>query len=67
MAQPTALALTAVATNAATILTLKCRLLLLETNYTYAAVKTTATAPTTLELNPMVVNTNSGTDLVWDV
>ena len=70
IAQPTALGLTAVATNV-NCNNFNAQITATATggtaNYTYAAVKTTATAPTTFGANPVVVNTNSGTDLVWDV
>ncbi|NRS87943.1 gliding motility-associated-like protein [Flavobacterium sp. 7E] len=70
IAQPVALTLTAVGTN------VNCNNFLSQitatagggtANYEYAAVKTTTTAPTTYGTNPVIVDTNSGADLVWDV
>ncbi|NRT14507.1 gliding motility-associated-like protein [Flavobacterium sp. 28A] len=70
IAQPAALTLTAVGTN------VNCNNFLSQitatagggtANYEYAAVKTTTTAPTTYGTNPVIVDTNSGADLVWDV
>src|SRR5690606_31867845 len=37
------------------------------TGYAYAAVVSGATAPTVFAANPILVNTNSGNDLIWDV